>query len=88
MTLVAVEGGAPALLEKEKRLGPPAVNKVDSLTDGLNDREAKRARNGPGSVLLREGGREGEERKRDEGGGEVGRRGGQQERRCEQVQGR
>lgn len=39
LTLVAV-GGAPALLEKEKRLGPPAVNKVDSLTDGLNDREA------------------------------------------------
>lgn len=40
LTLVAVGGGAPALLEKEKRLGPPAVNKVDSLTDGLNDREA------------------------------------------------
>lgn len=77
-------------MKKKKRLGPPAVNKVDSLTDGLNDREANRARNGPGSVALREREREGEERKgtRDEGGGEVGRRGGQQERRCEQVQGR
>lgn len=40
VTLAAVGGGAAALLEKEKRLGPPAVNKVDSLTDGLNDREA------------------------------------------------
>lgn len=38
--------GASALLEEEKRLGPPAVNKVDSPTDGLNDREAKCARNG------------------------------------------
>lgn len=38
LTLVAA-GGASALLEKEKRLEPPAVNKVDSLTDGLNDRE-------------------------------------------------
>lgn len=33
-------GGALALLEEEKRLGPPAVNKVDLPTDGLNDREA------------------------------------------------
>lgn len=33
-------GGALALLEDEKRLGPPAVNKVDLPTDGLNDREA------------------------------------------------
>lgn len=35
------EGGALALLEEEKRLGPPAVNKVDSPTDGLNDRAAE-----------------------------------------------
>lgn len=33
-------GGALALLEEEKRPGPPAVNKVDLPTDGLNDREA------------------------------------------------
>ena len=33
-------GGALALLEEEKRLRPPAVNKVDLPTDGLNDREA------------------------------------------------
>ncbi len=33
-------GGALVLLEEEKRLGPPAVNKVDLPTDGLNDREA------------------------------------------------
>lgn len=25
------------LLEEEKRLGPPPINKVDSPTDGLND---------------------------------------------------
>lgn len=34
-------GGALAPLEEEKRLGPPAVNKVDSPTDGLNDRAAE-----------------------------------------------
>lgn len=33
-------GGAIVFLEEEKRLGPPAVNKVDLPTDGLNDREA------------------------------------------------
>ena len=33
-------GGALELLEEEKRLGLPAVNKVDLPTDGLNDREA------------------------------------------------
>lgn len=38
--------GASALLEEEKRLRPPAVNKVDSPTDGLNDRAAECARNG------------------------------------------
>lgn len=38
LTLVAV--GGFTLLEEEKRLGPPAVNKVDLPTDGLNDREA------------------------------------------------
>lgn len=40
-------GGALGLLDEEKRLGPPAVNNVDLPTDGLNDREANGARNGP-----------------------------------------
>lgn len=34
------DGRALELLEEEKRLGLPAVNKVDLPTDGLNDREA------------------------------------------------
>lgn len=74
------------LLEEEKRLGPPAVNKVDLPTDGLNDRGAKRARNGPGSVAPRRDKREREAERKIKGGAQ--RRGGQQERRCEQVQGR
>lgn len=37
--VVGVGGGFRHSLKK-KRLGPPAVNKVDSLTDGLNDRGA------------------------------------------------
>lgn len=40
MLMVGARGG-PVLLEEEKRLRPPAVNRVDLLTDGLNDREAK-----------------------------------------------
>lgn len=39
-TDLGVGGGALVFLEEEKRLGPPAVNKVDLPTDGLNDREA------------------------------------------------
>lgn len=59
LTFMTVGGGALVPLEEEKSLGPPAVNKVDLLTDGLNDREANWARSGTGSIALsKEGGRQ------------------------------
>lgn len=78
------EDGPLVFLEEETKLGPPAVNKVDLLTDGLNDREANRARSGPGSIApSKEGGRRGWG-----GGGEevANRRGGVN--RCRAAEGR